>query len=106
MLIGFTEFILAITTVIIRFNKNLVLTNILLGSVRTVLVSVIANIIDNTIKTVFYNNLINLSLTFSLIYPNRLCFWIVIGDSVVLTKVITYSVLILTIPYATFLYVK
>ena len=46
------------------------LTNILLGLVRTVLVSVIATIIDNTIKATFYNNLIDLSLTFFLIYPN------------------------------------
>ena len=106
MPIGFIEFILATTTVIIRSNKNLVLTNILLGLVRTILVSVIANIINNTIKAAFYNNLINLSLTFSLIYPNWLYFRIVIGNGVVLTKVITYSVLALIIPYIMFLYIK
>ena len=82
------------------------LTNILLGLVRIILVSIIANAIDNIIKTTFYNNLINLSLTFSLIYPNRLRFQIVIGNSIVLIKVITYSVLALIIPYITFLCVK
>ena len=82
------------------------LTNILLGLVKTVLVSVIANIIDNTIKATFYNNLIDLFLTFSLIYPNWLCFRIVIGNSMVLTKVITYSVLVLIILYITFLCIK
>ena len=70
MLIGFVEFILVTTVVVIRSNKNLALTNILLGLVRTILVSVIAAIIDNTIKAIFYNNLINLFLTFFLIYPN------------------------------------
>ena len=59
MLTGFTDFILVITTVIIRSNKNLVLTKILLGLVRTVLVSVITTIINNTIKTIFKKNLIN-----------------------------------------------
>ena len=70
MPIGFIKSILITTTVIIRFNKNLVLINILLRLVKTVLVSVIATIINNTIKTIFYNNLINLSLTFFLIYPH------------------------------------
>ena len=100
------EFILAIITVVIRFNKNLALTNILLGLVRTVLVSVIANVINNAIKTAFYNDLIDLSLTFFLIYPNRLCFWIVISDGVVLIKVITCSVLVLIIPCVMFLCIK
>ena len=53
MLIGFIDFILVITVVIIRSNKNLVLTKILLGLVKTVLVSVIATIINITIKAVF-----------------------------------------------------
>ena len=70
MLISFIKSILVTTTVIIRSNENLVLTNILLGLVKTILVSIIANIINNTIKTIFYNNLINLSLTLFLIYPN------------------------------------
>ena len=70
MPIGFIEFILVTTVVIIGSNKNLALTDILLGLVRTVLASVIANIIDNAIKAVFHNNLIDLSLTLSLIYPN------------------------------------
>ena len=70
MPIGSTESILTTTTVIIRSNKNLALTNILLRSAKTVLASVIANTIDNTIKATFYNNLINPSLTLSLIYPN------------------------------------
>ena len=82
------------------------LTNILLGLVRTILISVIAVIINNTIKATFYNNLINLSLTFFLIYPNRLCFWIVIGNGVVLTKVIICGVLVLIILCVTFLYIK
>ena len=106
MPIGSTKSILATTTVIIRSNKNLVLTNILLELAKTILVSVIANTINNAIKATFYNNLINLSSTFSLIYPNRLYFRIVISNSVVLTKVITCGVLALTIPYVTFLYVK
>ena len=70
MFIGFAEFILVATTVIIRSNKNLALINILLGLVRTVLVSVVADVIDNVVKTVFYNNLIDLFLTFFLIYSN------------------------------------
>ena len=70
MPIGSIESILAITIVIIRSNKNLVLTNILLGSVRTVLASVIANIINNTIKATFHNNLIDPSSTLFPIYPN------------------------------------
>ena len=53
MPIGFTDFILAITTVIIRFNKNLALTKILLGLAKTVLINIITTIINNTIKTVF-----------------------------------------------------
>ena len=64
------ESILATTTVIIRFNKNLVLTNILLGLARTILASIIVTIINNTIKATFYNNLIDLFLTLFLIYPN------------------------------------
>ena len=68
MPIGFIKFILVTITVIIRFNENLALTNILLGLVRTVLVSVIATIINDAIKATFYNNLINLSLTLFLIY--------------------------------------
>ena len=70
MLIGFIKSILVTTMVIIRFNKNLTLTNILLGLVRTVLASVIVTIINNTIKTTFHNNLINLSLILFLMYPN------------------------------------
>ena len=53
MLIGSVDFILATTTVIIRSNKNLVLTKISLGLVRTVLVNVIAVVINNTIKVAF-----------------------------------------------------
>ena len=106
MFIGFTESILATITVIIKSNKNLILINILLGLVRIVLVSVVANVIDNAIKATFYNNLIDLSLTFFLMYPNRLCFRMVIGNSVVLTKVITYSVLVLIMLYMTFLCIK
>ena len=70
MPIGSTKSILATITVIIRSNKNLVLTNILLGSVKTILVSVIANTINNTTKATFHDDLIDLSLTLSLIYPN------------------------------------
>ena len=53
MFIGFIDFILVMITVIIGFNKNLALTKILLGLVRTVLISIIATIINNTMKTVF-----------------------------------------------------
>ena len=106
MPIGSTESISVTITVIIRSNKNLALTNILLGLVRTVLASVIANAIDNIVKATFYNDLIDPSSTLSLIYSNRLCFRIVIGNGVVLTKVITCGVLALIIPYITFLYIK
>ena len=100
------ESILVATMVVIGFNKNLALTNILLGLVRIILVNVVATIINNTIKTTFYNNLIDLSLTLFLIYSNWFYFQIVIGNSIVLTKIITYSVLVLIIPCVMFLYIK
>ena len=106
MFIGFIESILAVTAVIIRSNKNLVLIDILLGLVRIILVSVIAVIINNAIKAISYNNLINLFLTFFLMYPNWFCFRIVIGNGVMLIKVIIYSVLVLIILYVMFLYIK
>ena len=39
--------------VILKFNKNLVLTNILLGLIKTILVNIIVTILNNTIKTTF-----------------------------------------------------
>ena len=50
---GSIDFILAITIVIIKSNKNLVLTNVLLGLVRTISINVITTIINNAIKTTF-----------------------------------------------------